>query len=271
MPETESGKKYSKIIIIVICIIAAIAILITFFIGIKGLQSFFMWLFGIIFGLGILFMIAYLFWLIFLKKEYRDIPQNFRKKLMAASRLMKNSMLGDLYLSGDDRHNRIKLGKYAYLRIVMPKQHTQIIEEVPPEMQHLKKPKTIELTEPVPVDCFVIVKTKWMDKLFGQPIFILTKPIDHNYSSIFNDVTLNGFNLVPLDNQFFTIDRRNLDVDIIKGLATNYVREVIWEVMRDLDRLVKQSMNLDQQHQKEKQKGLEFEIPRIGNIGGEQR
>jgi hypothetical protein len=271
MPQTESGSKWPKIIIILVIIVFAIAVLITFFVGLGGLRQFFMWLFGILLGLSILFMLAYVFWLIFLKKEYKDIPQTFRKKLMQTAKLMKNQMLGDLYLSGDDKHNRIKIGKYAYLRIVLPKQHTEIIEDVPPEQQHLKKPKTVELTEPVPVDCFVIMKTKLWDILFGVPVFILVKPQDHNYSSIFNDVTINGFNLVPLDSQFFTVDRRNLDTDIIKGMATNYIREVVYEIFRDLDRLVKQAMNLDQQFQKDRQKDQEFQIPRIANIGGGER
>jgi len=105
-------------------------------------------------------------------------------------------------------------------------------------------------------------------KTFSNPIFILVKPSDHNQSSIFNDVTINGFNLVPLDSQFFTIDKRNLDVDIIKGMATNYIREVVYEIFRDLDRLVKQSINLDQSHIKEKEKGLEFDIQRFGGGDG---
>jgi hypothetical protein len=271
MPQTETGSKWPKIIIILIIIVFAIAVLITFFVGLGGLRQFFMWLFGILLGLAILFMLAYVFWLIFLKKEYKDIPQTYRKKLMQTAKLMKNEMLGDLYLSGDDKHNRIKLGKYAYMRIVLPKQHIEIIEAVPPEQAHLKKPKTVEMTEPVPVDCFVMMKTKWWDILFGVPVFILVKPQDHNYSSIFNDVTISGFNLVPLDSQFYTIDRRNLDVDIIRGISAQYLREVLYEVFKDLDRIVKQAMNLDQQFQKDKQKGLEFEIPRIGNIGGEQK
>lgn len=272
MPETESGRKWGRIIVIIIIIIIAIAILVTFFIGLKGLRQLFLWIAGILFGLGILFMVAYLFWMVFLKKEYKNLPQNYRKKLMQTARLMKNSMLGDLYLSGDEKHNRIKLGKYAYLRIVLPKQHTTVVEPVPPEQAHLKKPKVIEQTEPVPVDCFVLLKQKIFDKLFGEPVFILVKPSDHNYTSIFNDVIINGFNLVPLDSQFFTIDRRNLDVDIIRGISAQYLREVLYEVFKDIHRITQQAMQLDTQFQKDKAKGLEFEIPRIGNIGGgEQR
>jgi hypothetical protein len=219
MVETESGSKWKKVIIIGIIALVAIVILITFFIGLSGLRSFFVWLFGILLGIGILFLIAYIFWLIFIKQSYKDLPANYRKKLIQTAKLMKNDMLGDLYLTGDEKHNHIKLGKYAYLRIVLPKQKTQVLEEVSPEMAHLKKPKTMETTEPVPVDCFVLIKHKFMDRLFGEPVFILCKPQDHNYSSIFNSVYITGFNLVPLDSNFYTIDRRNLDVDIIRGIS----------------------------------------------------
>jgi hypothetical protein len=271
MVQSESGSKWGKVIIVGLVILVAIVILITLFVGLSSLRKFMYWLLGVLFGVAILFMLAYLFWLIFLAPHHKDLPANYRKKLMQTARLMKNSMLGDLYLSGDERHNRIKLGKYAYLRIVLPKQSSRVLEEVPPEQAHLRKPKTEEVTEPIPVDCFVLLKSKLMDKLFGNPVFILCKPQDHNYSSIFNDVIISGFNLVPLDSQFYTIDRRNLDVDIIRGISAQYLREVLYEVFRDLDRIVKSAMSLDARFQKEKQKGMEFEIPRMGVGGGEQR
>jgi hypothetical protein len=172
---------------------------------------------------------------------------------------MKNDMLGDLYLSGDIKHNRIKLGKYFYLRINLPK--IEVGED--------KDNRNPDLhTEPIPIDCFIIQRSSWFARLFSDPFFILTRPDDHNFSSIFNDVTLNGFNLVPLDSQFYTIDRRNLDIDMVKGLSLNYIREVVYEIFKDLDRLVKQSINLDQQFQKDKEKAREFEIPQIPQMGG---
>ena len=106
-----------------------------------------------------------------------------------------------------------------------------------------------------------------MAKMFEDPKVILTKPQDHNYSSIFNDVTLNGFNLVPLDNQFYTLDHRNLDTDLTKGITTNYMKEVVYEIFSDLDRLVKQAIDLDASHQKDKERQLEFDVPRIGGGG----
>jgi hypothetical protein len=269
----EKGGKWSKVIILVVVILLVIIILITLLVGLKGLKQFFIWLIAIILILGILFGLMYVFYLIFIQKSFKDIPATYRKKLMQTAKMMKNEMLGDLYLSGDEKHNRIKLGKFRYLRITLPKQSVETIDVKPTKDNPLpiEKEKVIEKTKPVKIDCFLIIKKGLMDKLFGNPIFVLVKPQDHNYSSIFSDVTISGFNLVPLDSQFYTIDKRNLDVDIIKGMATNYIREVVYEIFRDLDKLVKQAMNLDQQFQKDKQKNLEFEIPKLGNIGGEQR
>jgi len=51
---------------------------------------------------------------------------------------------------------------------------------------------------------------------------------------------------------------------LIKAVSSSYIKEVIYEVMRELDKLVKTTMNLDQSHQKEKEKMTEFELPQMG-------
>lgn len=259
MPEDSSGR-WKKVVIIVVVILTILIFLITFLVGIKGLGSFFMWLLGAILVVSIIGLVVYLVWLIFIAKTYKDIPATYRKKLTATAKLMKNKMLGDLWLSGDYKHNRVKLGKFAYLRITLPKavKEVKLDEDGKPIQGAENKVVQEEFTKPVPVDCFVVIKKGIMDRLFGQPLFILVKPQDHNHSSIFADVTLNGFNLVPLDSQFFTLNHRNLDIDITRGMATNYIREVVYEIFRDLDKLVKQAMNLDQEHQKMKEKMYEF-------------
>lgn len=270
MASDDKAGKWKKVIFVIIGVVIILMILIGLFAGLSNLRKFFTWLLVALLILAILFGLLYAFWLIFLKKEYQDIPANYKKKLIQTARLMKNEMLGNLYLSGDSKHNRLKLGKFAYLRMRLPKQTSEIIEtKQQGEFGEFSKPKELNATLPVDIDCFVIIKDKFMDKLFGDPIFILTKPQDHDHSSIFNDVTLQGFNLVPLDGQFYTIDKRNLDTDIIKGMSIVYQKEVVDEIFRNLDRLVKMSMNLDQQHQKDKEKQLQFDIPQINT--GEQR
>jgi len=254
---------WRKIIIIALVIFSIISILIGFLVGLRGLADFFKWILVVLLVLTLLGGAFYVVYLLFFAKEYKDIPYQFKKKLYSVTKVMKNELLGSLYLSGDTKHNRINLGKYFYLRINLPKIITKKGEDNTSENS---------TSQPVPIDCFIVTKTGFLNKLFSEPFFVLVKPQDHDYSSIFNDVTINGFNLVPLDSQFFTIDRRNLDLDMVKGLALNYIREVVYDIFRDLDRLVKQAMNLDQQFQKDKEKAREFEIPNIPFVtGGEKK
>lgn len=253
---------WKKIVIGAMIVFSVVILLIGWMMGLKGLKSFFTFLIigGLI--LSLLFGVGYVIFLLFIKREFKDIPAQFKKKLHQTTKVMDNDMLGDLYLSGDTKHNRIKLGKYFYMRLNLPK---IITDEKNDNIDRQSK------TEPVPVDCFIVKKGGFMNKFFSDPFFILVKPEDHDYSAIFNDVTINGFNLVPLDSEFYTIDRRNLDLDMVKGLALNYIREVVYDIFKDLDRLVKQAMNLDQQFQKDKERSREFEIPHIPQLGGGQK
>jgi len=253
------AENWKKIVIIAIIVFSVLIILIGLMVGIKGLKQFFQFIVISLLIICILFGIGYLIYILFIQKTYKDIPAQFRKKLFKVTKVMDNELLGNLFLSGDTKHNRISLGKYFYLRINLPKIISAEGED---------KESENSTSEAVPIDCFIVQKGGIMNKLFGEPFFVLVKPEDHDYSSIFNDVTINGFNLVPLDSQFFTIDKRNLDLDMVKGLALNYIREVVYDIFRDLDKLVKQAMNLDQQFQKDKERSREFEIPQIGNFGG---
>ena len=252
-------ENWKKIVIVAIIIFSVIIVLIGFFMGMRGLGQFFKFVIIGLLVISILFGIGYLIYLLFIKREFKDIPAQFRKKLHQVTKVMQNDMLGELYLSGDSKHNRIKLGKYFYLRINLPKIITEKGKDnINPE----------SMSEAVPVDCFIVQKKGFMNKLFTDPLFVLCRPEDHDYSAIFNDVCISGFNLVPLDSQFYTIDRRNLDVDMVKGMHLNYIRECVYSIFQDLDRLVKQAMNLDQQFQKDKERAREMELPQLPHLGG---
>lgn len=262
--------KWKKIIFIVVIILVILMLLIFFFIGFSGLAQFFKILLIGLMILGIIFLLLYVFYLLFIKKSFKDIPATYRKKLKNTAKLMRSEMLGTLFLSGDDKHNRIELGKYRYLRINLPRQENVI--KTDKEGNEIidpltKKEITKDITHDVPVDVFIVQKTKITDKFFNDPIFIICKPEDHDFSAIFNDVTLKGFNLVPLDSQFHTLNHRSLDIDLTKGIATNYTREVIYEIFAELDKMVKQAINLDSRFEKEKQRQTEFEIPQLGAFG----
>lgn len=257
------GETWKKIVIIATIVFVILLVLIGLLLGMRGLLDFFKFVTIGLLSISILFGIGYVIYLLFIKQDFKDIPAVYRKKLYSASKIMKNDMLGDLYLSGDTKHNRLKLGKYFYLRINLPKL-TDSEDEFSDEPLTARRTAT---TEAVPIDCFIIQKEGFMDRMFAEPMMVLVKPEDHNYSAIFNDVTISGFNLVPLDSQFFTIDKRNLDLDMVKGLSLNYIREVVYTIFEDLDKLVKQAMNLDQKFQKNKEMSREFEIPSMPFMG----
>lgn len=268
----ETGNKWQKIILIIVVIVIILSLLIALLVGLQSLKQFFKYMIIFLLAIMILFGLLYVAYLVFIKKDFKDIPATYKKKLSATAKLMRNNMLGDLFLSGDVKHNRIKMGKYYYLRVPMPKQTTKLKLDKdgnkivdPVKNQYV----TEQVTESVDIDCFIVNKSGILNMLFSDTTIIMVKPEDHDYSAIFNDVTIRGFNLVPLDNQFYTIDSRSLDIDISKGVTTMYLREVVHEVMRDLDKMVKQAMNLDSRFTKEKAKQQEFEIPRIGAFGGD--
>jgi len=270
MATDDKAGKWRKVIVIIVVVLLTLMLLIGLLVGLSSLRKFFTWLLVGLLILAIIFGLMYVFWLIFLKKSYKDIPASYRKKLMHTAKLMRNDMLGDLYLTGDSKHNKIKLGKFGYLRMRLPKQTSEYIEtKQKGEFGEFSKQKEVTTTRPIEIDCFIVFKNKLLDKLFSEPLFIMVKPEDHNHSTVFNDVYVNGFNLVPLDSNFYTINTRNLDVDIIKGMSIVYEKEVVDEIFKNLDRLVKMSIKLDQDHQKGKEKMLQFDIPQV-NTGDNQ-
>jgi len=266
----DKGSLWKKIIVIIIIILLVLMLLIFFFVGFKGLADFFKYLIIGLLVLSLVFGLLYVFYLVFIKKEYKDIPASYRKKLHSTAKIMKQEMLGKLYLSGDTKHNRVDLGHYRYLRLMLPRveKELKVDKKGDAVLDKYQRPIFLETTQQIPVDCFVLQKGGLIASFFEEPKMLLVKPQDHDYSAIFNDVTIKGFNLVPLDNQFFTVDHRNLDTDLTKGLTTNYMKEVVYEILTDLDHLVKSSMNLDAEHQKQKERALEFDIPKFSGDGG---
>jgi hypothetical protein len=264
--------KWKKIILISVLVVVLIGIIIGFFTGFDNLKKFLMYLFIALLVIGILFLLAYVFWLLFIKVEFKDIPAQWRKKLEMSAKLATNDMLGKLYVSGDEKHNRLCYGKYMYLRINMPKiMKEQIIEKGKPKLDDFGQPVFKDYTEEMPLDCFIVEQKGFFARLFGDPFFILVYPKDHDYSSVFNDVVLKGFNLVPLDNYFYTIDRHNLDIDLHKAIEMNYIKEAVVEQLRDLDKLVKGAINLDSKFFKDKERATEFELPALDKMRGNQQ
>lgn len=107
-----------------------------------------------------------------------------------------------------------------------------------------------------------------------QPIYIYNSNYNHLYflsNGIWTHNCLKGFNLVPLDNYFYTIDRHNLDIDLHKAIEMNYIKEAVVEQLRDLDKLVKGAINLDSKFFKDKERATEFELPALDKMRGNQQ
>jgi hypothetical protein len=262
----DKGQKWRNIILIILGILLLVGIVIFIFIGKASLKKFVTAFSVSVLVLGILFGLGYVFYLLFIKKDFIDIPAQYRKKLEQAVKIAPNDMLGDLYLSGDSKHNRLKYGKYQYLRINLPKvnKFQRIDKNNKLVVDDYGDPIFDSETTALPIDVFIVDRKGITNKLFNDPIFIMCYQEDHNFSSIFADVVINGFNIVPLDNYFYTIDKRNIDLDLNRAVTQNYFKEMINEVMRDLDKLTKAAMNLDPRFQKEKEKLTEFELPQVG-------
>jgi hypothetical protein len=257
-------------------ILIIIAIVVGFFVGVASLKKFILYVFIAFAIIAVLFCCAWLFYELFIKVHFKDIPAQWRNKLEKSAKASTNEMLGNLFVSGDEKHNRLNYGKYLYLRINMPKLNKIAITETikGKEVQRMNEygePLFKDTTEEMPIDCFIVEQKGFFNRLFNDPIFILVYPKDHDYSSIFNDVVLKGFNIVPLDNYFYTIDRHNLDIDIHKAVEMNYIKEAVVEQLRDLDKLVKGAINLDSKFYKDKEKATEFELPQLkkGDSGGQ--
>jgi hypothetical protein len=243
-----------------------------------SLKKFFLYLFIALMIVAVFFALFYVFWLLFIKVDFKDIPAQWRKKLEISAKLAPNEMLGRFFLSGDEKHNRLNYGKYMNLRITIPKLIKEPVmekaekgKEPIQKVDERNKPVFKEFTEELPIDCFIIEKKGFFAKLFGDPIFILCFPQDHDFSSIFNDVVVRGFNIVPLDNYFYTIDKHNMDIDMHKAIEGNYIKEALVEQYRDLDKLVKGAINLDSKFTKEKDARSEFELPQLDKLKGDQR
>jgi hypothetical protein len=267
----DKGTKWKKVVLIVVGIVIVIAIIIGIFVGFASVKKFFLYLFVALLVISVIFLLIYLFWMLFIKVEFKDIPAQTRKKLEIASKLAENEMLGKLFLSGDTKHNRLNYGKYFYLRINLPKINKEDIVDSKgkQKMDDLGNPMFKETTEILPIDMFIVQRKGFFSRLFNDPLFILCHPEDHDFSSIFNDVVIRGFNIVPLDNYFYTIDSRSLDTTMLRALSVIYQKEAVFEQFRDLDKLVKGAINLDSRFYKEKEKSSEFELPQLDKYKGD--
>jgi len=260
----ENKEKKPKIFLIIGGILILIIILVVVFMGVKGIFKIFGTLFIIVFIIAILFGVAYLFWYVFLKKHRYDVTYVNKQKLIQAGKLIgKSNLMGDLYLSGDKGHSRIKLGKISgYCRI-------QVLTRT---NKFDKQGKTIMIKNPdgslepdydigkEEQDVFIVGK-----KIFGDPMVVRVSPKDHD--ELVGDVTLIGFSIIPHSEYWFLnsdhLDVRKIDYAILKEAQ----RGIMFEMLRDSKEVVDKAVGLDSRHKKDLEGKHLVDLP-VGGTGG---
>jgi len=258
---SENSKKKPIGIIVFALILIAIIVIVTVFMGIRGFFKIIQTVLVIGFFIGLIFLIAYLFYWLFIKKHRYDVTYVNKQKLIKAGKINAMKNLNDLYLSGDKGHTRVKIGKITgYCRIqILSKQH-----QYEKDKNGRMKLKTVKRDGQMQAvydldkeeqDVFIIQKGGFISKMFGEPLVVRVNPEDHD--ELVGDVTLKGFSLIPISEYFFLnkdyLDVRKIDYAILKEAE----RGIMFENLRDMKEIVDKAIALDSRHKKDiEQKNL---------------
>lgn len=263
MPD-ENKEKRPKIYIGIAIIIFIIIVIVIFVLGVTGIFKIISTIAVITLFIALLFGLAWLFWFIFLKKQRYDVTYVNKQRLIQAGKINnQKGLLGDLYLSGDAGHKRVRIGKIiGYCRIQILARNTKLDEEgeiktrLNEEGQRVPDYKIGKEEQ----DVFILKKGLG---IFSDGMVIRVEPTDHD--SLIGDVTLNGFSITPHSEYWYLnkdfLDVRKIDFAILKEAE----RGIMFESLRDMKAIVDKSVGLDSSHKKEIEKKNLMELPE--NIG----
>ena len=256
----ENKQKRPRIIIGIIIVVFLALIVVIFVLGVRGIFKILGTLAVICLFLALLFGLAWLFWTIFLKKQRYDVTYVNKQRLIMAGKINnQKGLLGDLYLSGDAGHKRVRIGKIiGYCRI-------QVLARTN-KYDHLGNPKYKKDEEGHRVpdydldteeqDVFIIKKGFG---IFSDPLVIRVSPQDHD--SLIGDVTLKGLSLYP-HSEFWYLNKDYLDVRKIDfAIMKEAQRGIMFENLRDMKTIIDKSIGLDALHRKDIEKKNLMEIP----------
>jgi len=237
----------------------------------KGIFIFF----EILLVLGTLFLLAYLFWYLFIKKSKFDVNYVNKTKIMDACTRLKRPILKDLYVSGDKGWTRSKVGKIKGIcRISVPTRnyiYDDIIDEktgtITKKLRTTQNERGEQIAEydigSVEQDCFRV-----KGGLFEEDIVIRTNPEDH--SQLIGDVNLFGYSLIPISEYWFLnndhLDVRKLDYAILKEAE----RTVAFVTMTDMKEIVDKATGVDARHKKIIEGKSLVETPETNRMGNPQ-
>jgi hypothetical protein len=274
---TNAGQK-GKIYIIVVGILVLLIAVIIFVFGAGSIMKILMFLVEAILLIGTLFLIAYFFYYLFIKKHSFDVNYVNKKKLIDAGTRIKRPLLKDLYLSGDKGHTRAKVGTIkGYLRMQVLTRNYIYTDKVDEKTgRTVKELLTIpnERGEDIPQfeldkaeqDVFIVGKGGLLG-LFQDPMVIRVNPEDHN--ELVGDVDLYGFSIIPISEYWFLnndmLDTRKIDYAILREAH----RTVSFTVLSDTRDLIEISSGLDSRHSKFVASKSLVEIPETRNVNQE--
>ena len=259
----ENRQKKPLTIIIIIGIIIILSVIVIFVFGISGIFKILGTIVAIALFLGLIFGLAYLFYHLFIKKHRFDVTYVNKQKLIEAGKINnQKGLLKDLYISGDEAHSRIRLGKivgYCRIqilrRIVKYDEKKQIQYKTPVRN---KDPQIDYDMDKEEQDVFVVSKGG-IASFFSDPLVIRVSPNDHD--SLIGDVTLKGFSIVP-HGEYWFLNKDHLDVTKIDfAILKEAERGIMFEMLRDTKSIVDKSMGLDSSHRKEIEKTNLVDIP----------
>lgn len=244
--------------------------------GTRGITKVLIIILQICLFLGALFLLAYLFYFLFIKKQKFDVNYVNMKKLVDAGTRIKRPLLKDLYLSGDKGHTRALVGSIiGYVRIqVLIKNY--IYKEVYDKDSKIMRKELVMVTneqgekvaqytlEKQEQDVF-IVKNKGLASLFQDPMVIRVHPSQHN--DLVGDVDLFGFSLVPRANYWF-LNSDFLDVGKVDYSILREAKQTIaFTTMSDIHELIQISIGLDGSHKKKIEGKSLVDIPETRGAG----
>lgn len=222
-----------------------------------------------------LFLIAYFFYWLFIKKHKFDVNYVNKQKLIEACGKLKRPILKDMYVTGDNKHTRAKVGKiqgYARIQILTRKYLFEKVTDENGKTYQQQQTVSNERGEKIPVyelesieqDVFT-VKEGGLMGMFKDPMVIRTNPEDHN--ELIGDVDLFGFSLIPISEYWFLntdhLDVRKIDYAILKEAE----RTISFVVLSDMRELIDKATGVDARHRKEIERKSLVEIPETKSTG----
>ncbi|CAK0747219.1 conserved hypothetical protein [Azospirillaceae bacterium] len=263
MPVMENADKKKKTWIILAVIIILIIVFVVFFMGIKGIVKITGTIMTLLIVAGIIGLIGYFVYHTFFMKHRFDITYVNKQKLIQAGKInSKGHLMGDLYLSGDAGHSRVRIGKIGgYCRIqILTRQN---VYDDNGKIKSVLNKKTNEY-EPVyetgkaEQDVFVINKGGIIG-LFSEPMVIRVSPQDHD--DLIGDVTIKGFSLLP-HSEYLFLNSDYLDVRIIDyAVLKEAERGIMFETLRDMKSIVDKATGVDALHKKSLEQKNLVDVP----------